>query len=153
MSDDLIQPYNPDDVIMARPRSMEMAAAGDFAPLGPTKPSWQHGGSPSIATLLLRRKWLMLAAAAVVWAVGIPLVWLLYKPLYRATSVLRISPVAPTIVFNLRNNEVPQYQLYVNTEVSVVCSPTIRERVMDRTDFKETQWYKDTDREVDHRPN
>src|SRR5438093_13311296 len=121
MSDDLIQPYNPDDVIMARPRSAEMAAAGDFAPLGPATPSGQHGGSPSMATLLLRRKWLMLGVAALVCAVGVPLVWLLYRPLYRATAVLRISPTAPTMVFTqIRANENPQYQLYVNTEVSVV---------------------------------
>jgi polysaccharide biosynthesis transport protein len=101
------------------------------------------GGGASIFDLLLRHKWLVLVLATLLAGSGIPLIWIFFAPVYRATAVVRISPVIDPVVFRTEKSAMlPFYQSFLNTEVATIKSPTVLDRVLERPEARDTEWFK-----------
>lgn len=94
------------------------------------------------AGMLWRSKGLMLGTFVLICGATIPCVWLFIPPTYDATAIVRVSPVVSRIVFKTEDNGiVPLYRSYLNTQVSIIRSPNVLERVLDREDVRRTHWY------------
>lgn len=105
----------------------------------PDSPAREPGFS---AGMLWRSKWLMLCTFVLICGATIPYVWLFLPPTYDATAIVRVSPVVTRIVFKTEDNGiVPLYRSYLNTQVSIIRSPNVLERVLDREDVRRTKWY------------
>ena len=92
----------------------------------------------------LRYKWMILAVFVLVAAPIIAAVWTQISPVYTAKGELRIRPIIPHLVFRTEDSgPVPFYNSFVNTQVSMMLSPVILQRVLDDPAVKETKWYKD----------
>lgn len=119
---------------------------GGGSPYGDQSPTAGGFGSFSVSRLL-RRKWLMLAVFVLVSGAAIPWIWVLNHPVYKSSAVIRISPVVSRLVFRTENNGyLPLYQSYLNTQMAIIRSPKILERVLDRVAVRETSWYKEEGR-------
>lgn len=97
--------------------------------------------------LLLRYKWTTVIVFALLVGVSVPWIWLKVKPEYRATAEVRIRPIIPALVFRTEDNGmIPLYQSYLNTQVSVMRSPTVIQRVLEQPAVQQTLWYKNPPR-------
>ncbi len=110
-----------------------------------------HVDSPPRASVsplrVFRYKWSILLVTVLVAAAGIPSVWLLVKPRYKARAVVRVSPVVSRIVFRTESNAmVPLYQSFLNTQVSIIRSSRVLQRVLDRTDVKQSKWFNEDEK-------
>ncbi len=104
------------------------------------------GGSseavPLSLSLLLRFRWTILLVFVAVVVPGLALVWTQFEPVYRATAVVRVAPKIPRIVFETEDNGIiPLYQSYLNTQVAVILSSQVLERVLDDPQVRSTKWY------------
>ncbi len=98
---------------------------------------------------LLRFKWTILLAFVVVAGSSLAAIWALMIPGYRAAAEIRVRPIIPRVVFKTEDNGlIPLYQSYLNTQVSVIRSPTVLQRVLDQTDVQQTDWYRNPPRSV-----
>lgn len=98
--------------------------------------------APLSLALLLRYKWLILLVFVGVAIPGLAWVWTQIEPAYRATAVIRVAPKIPRIVFETEDNGIiPLYQSYLNTQVAVILSSQVLERVLDQPDVRATRWY------------
>jgi len=69
---------------------------------------------------------------------------MLIVPEYNARAEIRVRPIIPRLVFRTEDNGmIPAYQAFMNTQVSVMRSPTVLQRVLDHKDVQQTRWYKD----------
>lgn len=111
-------------------------------PLG-THPSMHN--TPSMAELIesvLRFKWTIVVISVLVCAPLIGVVWTQITPKFQARAELRIRPYIPHLVFKTEDTgAVPYYSSFVNTQVSIIRSPTLLQRVLDQSEIQETQWY------------
>ena len=90
-----------------------------------------------------RRKILALVVFVLVAAPAIAIIWTQIEPQYQAKAQVRVRPVIPRLVFKTDNNGmIPFYESFVNTQVSIIRSHTVFQRVLDRREVHETQWYK-----------
>jgi len=77
----------------------------------------------------------------------IALIWTQIVPQYQARAEVRVRPIIPRLVFNTEDNGmIPLYDSFVNTQVSLIRSPTVLQRVLDQSVVQDTQWYKNTPR-------
>ncbi|MFQ5413995.1 MAG: polysaccharide biosynthesis tyrosine autokinase [Phycisphaerae bacterium] len=113
---------------------------GSTAPIA-APPSTGPTGGVTLA-LLMRCKWLMCGVFLLILGLGVPCIWVFTVPEYTATAVVRVRPVVSKILFETENNGmVPLYQSYMNTQVSIIKSSTVLDRVLDREDVRQTEWY------------
>ena len=103
---------------------------------------------PSMSELImnmLRFKWTLLIIFILVSAPLIVVIWTQVIPTYRAKGEIRIRPRIPRLVFNTDDNgAIPFYNSFVNTQVSVMRSFTVLQRVLDQPEIQQTQWYKNS---------
>jgi len=100
------------------------------------------------------RKRLILAFVVfvLVAAPAIALVWTCVVPEYQARAEVRVRPFIPHLVFQTEDNGlILFYDSYVNTQVSIMRSPTVLCRVLDEQKVKETQWYKNSSKSLKQR--
>jgi uncharacterized protein involved in exopolysaccharide biosynthesis len=91
----------------------------------------------------MRRLILVLAVFVLVAAPIIAGIWTLIVPKYEARNEVRVRPVIPRLVFKTEDNGViPFYESYVNTQVSLIRSLTVLQRVLDQPEVQRTQWYR-----------
>lgn len=146
------QSENPQPSTPNEPRSIVPHAPVEGSLVGPGRvgPSEGWGGFASSGRsagavnvgALIRHKWLTLGLFLFVSAATVPWIWLYMSPEFRASAVVRVSPVVSRIVFRTEDNGlVPLYRSYLNTQVSVIRSPTVLQRVLDREDIRQTSWY------------
>ena len=110
---------------------MTAAQAGD---------STRHGVSLSA---ILRYKWTIFLITVLVAAPAITGVWMLVVPEYKARAEVRVRPIIPRLVFKTEDNGmIPLYQSFMNTQVSIMRSPTVLQRVLDHKNVQQTKWYK-----------
>lgn len=101
----------------------------------PTKP-------PFSMWSLLRYKWSVLLITVLGSGIALPCIWFLTTPMFHARGVIRVAPIVSRMVYKTENNVlVPLYQSYLNTQVSVIRSPKVLQRVLDRADVRQTAWY------------
>ena len=85
----------------------------------------------------MKRLVLVLAVFVLVAAPVIAGVWLLIVPKYEAKGEVRVRPVIPRLVFTTEENgTIPFYDAFVNTQVSLLRSPTVLQRVLDQREVQ-----------------
>ena len=120
------------------------------------EPQLRQAGQPSASSLsiatptspmdlfasLLRYKWTMILVAMLTSISLITAVWMLYVPKHKAKAEIRIRPIIPRLVFRTdENGAIPFYASFVNTQVAIMRSPTVLQRVLDQQAVLNTQWY------------
>src|SRR3972149_4908278 len=116
------------------------AGADDLALAGPL-PSGPSGG---VLRAMLRHKLLISLLFVLLAGSAAPAIWLLVTPQYESTATVRVAPVGARIVFSTEfSRVVPQYHTFLNTQVSIIRSPKVLERVLDRPEVRNTSWYKE----------
>jgi len=113
---------------------------GLFGLDGPRQPG---PANPLNLAFLLRSKWLILGIFVLLSGATIPLIWLFLEPIYKSTAVVRVSPVVSRLLFKTEDNGmIPLYTSFLNTQVSIIRSPTVLQRVLDEERVRQTQWYR-----------
>ncbi len=121
-----------------------------------TKPEYYpaDGGTAGVDdTLIISivHRWrTALAAFCAICALGIPAVWLVFKPAYQATAAIRIAPVIPSILFTDKNSDgvLPMYKNFVNTQADLIGSDKILQRVADDLIDKNLNFFKHSNNKV-----
>lgn len=99
------------------------------------------GPTPSLS-MFAQAKWWIVAIFLLIASTAVPAIWLLQTPVFAASGVIRVAPVVSRIVFSTEENGmIPLYSSYLNTQVSIIRSPSVLERVLDRADVRKTGWY------------
>lgn len=92
-----------------------------------------------------RYRWSMLAVFAVVAPALIALVWNRVEPQYQSTAVVHVASVVPRVLYKTDDNgKIPLYSAYLNTQVSLIQSPEVLEKVFDRDDIRQTSWFQNS---------
>lgn len=101
------------------------------------------GAKPPFSVgMLLRYRWSILLTLLFGSALAIPSIWLFMTPVYHARGVIRVAPIVSRMVYRTENNVlVPLYDAFLNTQVSVIRSPKVLQRVLDREDVRNTAWH------------
>lgn len=142
------------------PRQTE-DTGGPLAPVGhPTRPAlpvvpydaFESGaafnpqrmtGRITLGTLW-RYRWTFIITAVLL---GVPAgiaAWRFVVPEYRAGAVIEVSPVIPRLVFKTEDNGlIPLYRQYLNTQVAILRSAEVLNRVLDRPEVQQTHWYRE----------
>lgn len=88
-------------------------------------------------------KWTVLAVFVLTAVPAIAFIWTQVVPKYRASAEVRVRPIIPYLVFRTEDSGmIPLYESFVNTQVSIVRSLSVLQRVLDQQEVQETQWYK-----------
>lgn len=162
--------YNPDPIIQESDESgnssresqpaENMLVAKKSMPLGDvTLTSNRYMGTQgpmnavssvgSIAESMLRYKWMIIAIFLLVAVPSSIAIWTQIVPKYRARGEVRVRPIIPSLVFRTEDNGmIPLYNSFLNTQVSIIRSLTVLQRVLDRPEIQETDWYKGTRKSV-----
>ena len=91
---------------------------------------------------VLRFKWTIAAVFILVAGPVIAGIWAFTVPLYRASAVVRVKPIIQQVVFETEETgRIPLYKSFLNTQVAIIRSPGVLERVLDQPDVQQTQWY------------
>ena len=92
----------------------------------------------------MRRQSVILLGVLVLVAGGtITVIWTQIVPKYRAKAEVRVRPIIPYLVFRTEDSGmIPLYQSFLNTQVSIMRSLPVLQRVLDQQEIQETQWYK-----------
>ena len=101
---------------------------------------------PSVGDIIesmLRFKWTIMVVFVIVAVPAITAIWTLVVPRYRAQAELRVRPIIPYLVFRTEDSgNIPLYDSFVNTQVSIIRGSTVLQRVLDQPEIQQTQWYK-----------
>jgi len=90
-----------------------------------------------------RQSILVLVVFVLVAAPAIAIIWTQVVPKYQAKAGVRVRPIIPYLVFKTEDSGmIPFYDSFVNTQVSIIRSQTVLQRVLDRREVQQTQWYK-----------
>jgi len=121
-------------------------AAGELLPtrfIGPDAPMRPTLAGNDIVEALFRYKWTILIVFFVVTVPAIAAIWTQMVPKYRARAEVRVRPIIPSLVFRTEDNgTIPFYTSFVNTQVSIIRSLDVLQRVLDQQEVQNTQWYK-----------
>ncbi|MBN2593344.1 MAG: AAA family ATPase [Sedimentisphaerales bacterium] len=99
--------------------------------------------STELLASILRFKWTILVVFVLVAAPVVAAIWTQMVPKYQARAEIRVRPIIPRLVFRTEDNGmIPLYGSFLNTQVSIIRGMTILQRVLDRKEIQETQWYK-----------
>jgi succinoglycan biosynthesis transport protein ExoP len=155
--------FNPDPIVQARDDSSKSTDGIKLTEITPIakKPAsvvdatllphqFTGGGTrqatPSSTELLasiLRFKWTILVVFVLVAVPVVAAIWTQMVPKYQARAEVRVRPIIPRLVFPTEDNGmIPLYGSFLNTQVSIIRGLTILQRVLDRKEIQETQWYK-----------
>ncbi|MDT8301792.1 MAG: hypothetical protein RQ760_09940, partial [Sedimentisphaerales bacterium] len=75
---------------------------------------------------------------------AIAAIWTQIIPEYRAEAEIRVRPIIPHLVFRTEDNGmIPLYESYVNTQISVMRSMIVLQRVLDQPEIQGTKWYRE----------
>lgn len=101
-------------------------------------------GAPISAAVILRSKWLVLGISLALSVVTVPLVFLTVKPTFKATASVHVAPVVSRIIFETEENTRTGNSLYgsfVETQMAIIASPTVLQRVLEKKAVQRTAWY------------
>ena len=147
-NDDSNKPHEgmqPTEIIHSAKRAISVADATLLSnqPLGLDQHTQAAPSVIELLTSILRFKWTILAVFVLVAAPMIAAIWTQVIPKYQARAEVRVRPIIPYLVFRTEDSGmIPLYSSFVNTQVSIMRSLTILQRVLDQQEVQETQWYK-----------
>jgi capsular polysaccharide biosynthesis protein len=91
-----------------------------------------------------RHLFLVLSILTVLSILVVFALWHETCPQYKALAEVRVRPNIPYLVFKTDDNVmIPSYDLYLNTQVSIIESMTVLQRVLDKQEVRNTKWYKE----------
>jgi len=91
-----------------------------------------------------RQSILLLVVFVLVAVPAIAAIWTQIVPKYRARAEVRVRPIIPYLVFRTEDSGmIPLYSSFVNTQVSIMRSNVVLQRVLDQPEVQGTQWYKE----------
>ena len=91
---------------------------------------------------MIKQLILLFSTFFLVAALVIAAIWTQVIPEYRAEAEIRVRPIIPHLVFRTEDNGmIPLYESFMNTQVSVMRSLTVLQRVLDQQEIRDTQWY------------
>lgn len=91
---------------------------------------------------VLRFKWTILTIFVLVSAPIIAFVWTQTVLKYQARAEVRVRPIIPFLVFRTEESGmIPLYDSFKNTQVSIMRSMTVLQRVLDQKEIQETEWF------------
>jgi len=97
----------------------------------------------NIIASMLRYKWTIIVVTIIVAVPSIAAIWTLIVPKYRARAEVRVRPIIPFLVFRTEDSGmIPLYNSFLNTQVSIIRGLTVLQRVLDKQEIQQTQWYK-----------
>jgi len=107
------------------------------------------GGMQAVPTVgdiiesILRFKSTIIVVFLLLAAPAIAAIWTLVVPRYRAQAELRVRPILPYLVFQTEDSgKIPLYDSFVNTQIAIINSETVLQRVLDQPAIQDTLWYK-----------
>ena len=99
-----------------------------------------------------RQSIILLVVFVVVGAGASAVIWTQVAPEYRAKGEVRVRPIIPHLVFQTEDSGmIPLYRSFLNTQVAIVRSPTVLQRVLDQQEVQDTQWFKKRQRSLGQR--
>lgn len=108
-------------------------AAGDMQPVS---------SIGDVIGSILHFKWTILIVFLMIAVPAIAAIWTLVVPKYRAQAEVRVRPIIPYLVFQTEESgKIPLYDSFVNTQVSIILSSVVLQRVVDQPVIQQTQWY------------
>ncbi|MHC4717861.1 MAG: Wzz/FepE/Etk N-terminal domain-containing protein, partial [Planctomycetota bacterium] len=113
-----------------------------------TAPNGTADGRPRGPSLtsILRFKWTILTVFALIAAPVIAAVWILIRPEYTARAEVRVGQRTHGPLGD--SKPITGHRRVMNTQVTIIRSPTVLWRVLDQTDVKQTSWYRDPPRRL-----
>lgn len=110
--------------------------------LGAASPAEMRSVHMSPIRAVLRFKWTAAVTCLLIVIPAIAGVWYSVTPLYRTRATVEISPTNPRILYKTEDTGlIPMYQQYLNSQVGIIVSNTVLQRVIERTDVQATAWY------------
>jgi polysaccharide biosynthesis transport protein len=92
---------------------------------------------------ILRFKWTIILLFILVAVPLTAVIWTQITPKYRARAEVRVKPIIPYLVYKTEDNGmIPLYNSFMNTQVSIIRSLTVLQRVLDKRDIQNTQWFR-----------
>ena len=117
----------------AVPIFYDQPTGGPYGPYGGAQPP--QGVRPWNLERVLRFKWTIVLAFVLVAAPAVTAIWMFTVPKYTAKGEIRVRPIIPQLVFRTEDNgAIPFYQSYLNTQVAVMRSPAVLDKVLDQED-------------------
>ena len=111
--------------------------------------------APSVSDIIesmFRFKWTILVVFVLLAAPAIAAIWTQVVPKYRARAEIRVRPIIPYLVFKTENSGmIPLYSSFLNTQVSIIRSLAVLQRVLDEQEVQGTQWYKNPEKSIKQR--
>ena len=103
----------------------------------------QDTSQPKVSPLaILRFKWMMLGIFVLIAGPAVAGIWTLIVPMYGARAEVRVRPIIPRLVFRTdENGMIPFYSGFMNTQVAIIRSRAVLQRVLEQEDVRKTQWY------------
>ncbi|GMU22187.1 MAG: hypothetical protein AMXMBFR13_22750 [Phycisphaerae bacterium] len=91
-----------------------------------------------------RRMGRVMAVAVLVPLIAIPVIWLVVPARYASTAVIKIAPCVAPLLHQTGTGAVgdlAHYERFVNSQVGVIRSPKVMQRVLDRPSIRDTVWH------------
>ncbi|OHB76971.1 MAG: hypothetical protein A2Z25_02705 [Planctomycetes bacterium RBG_16_55_9] len=127
---------------------------GEQALLAPEAAAWSNRFSPAAGPMrviptgddilksVLHFKWTILVVSILVAAPLIAAIWTWFVPMFRVRAEVRVRPIIPYLVFQTEESgKIPLYDAFVNTQVPIITSVPVLQRVLDQRQVQQTQWY------------
>lgn len=131
-------PVNP---IVRRRDDLSVLAEQDAYGLEAAAPPAGTTKSFSLRDMLRFRGTIIITALAV----AVPLVlliWMTIKPRFTSSGIVRVSPIVQKVLSSKGSDAtIPFYRSFLNTQVGLIRSHTVLQRVVLRDDVKATDWY------------
>lgn len=123
----------------------ETLGLGPVPPFGPSASPRSMSRSPlQMMAAFFRYKWSIIFVTVLVACPLITYIWTRIVPEYRARAEIRICPIIRYLVFETaESGPIPFYESFVNTQVSVIRSITVLQRVLDQNEVQATRWYRE----------
>lgn len=114
--------------------------------------STHHGGMDALRSFL-RPLWRYRAMVIVIFLLGsaatMPLIWSYVKPTYIANALIQVEPVGRRVIFETEDVGIlPYYRQFVNTQVAMIKSSVVMEKVLLESGVQQTTWYRETPPEL-----
>ena len=111
--------------------------------------SSESDSNPSLIGPLCRRWYIVLLTFILVCSVGIPAIYFMEKPVYKATAAIRVAPVLPSILFG-NNDPIPMYKNFMYTQTELITSDKVLQRVADDLIETNPEFFKEPKEEELH---
>ncbi len=145
MNPEFPPPVSADDgkisaLMASHPGYPSTMVLGEDPGLGENRPTQSPSMQISLDAIL-RRKWTCIIVTLLIACGTVPLIWMFTVPEYKAAATIRVAPVFTPLIG--KDETIPFYKSYLNTQVTIIKSPRILERVLDEKAVQESDWYKE----------